>query len=190
MATPWLSRIKKDGQLAVFNKAAAWAKPVEAGLRSFNSLAFAVTLVAAKEEKAANIVLVMASGPEQYTYAGMTLKTNEKFKPDGLHGQTSFVVDQRRQEVFFACTFLPGKVAETNDAQKEMIVVHELIHASGLSDDDHDIVGIFTGQMQKSGDGLLEYLPEKGAKPMPPIRVGSRTMCKMRLLWTDAESCK
>jgi hypothetical protein len=164
----------------------------EAGLRSFNSLPFAVTLVAAKAEKDANIVVVLADGPgESYTYSGTTMTTNDRFKPDGMHGQTSIITDPGPGEIFFACTFLPGKLKETNDRQKEMIFVHEMIHASGLnSNDDHDIVGIFTGSMQKSGDGLLEYMPEKDAKPMPPIRVGSRTLCKMRMLWAGEESCK
>jgi hypothetical protein len=38
MPTPWLKRIRETGQLTVFNKATAWAVPVDAAVKSFNKL--------------------------------------------------------------------------------------------------------------------------------------------------------
>ena len=181
MPTPWLKRIRETGQLTVFNKATAWAVPVDAAVKSFNKLSFGVKLVVGKEEKAANIVVILATGPQQYTYFGDTAKTLPDFKADILHGQATTLADGNRKEVFFAVVFLPGKVKEATNGQKEIIVVHELIHASGL--DDHDSAGIMFSSMKKDKGGLIEYLPDKGAKPMPPIRVGTETLRKMGMLW-------
>ena len=80
MATPWLKRIRKTGQLTVFNKATAWTASVDAAIKSFNNISFGVKFVAEKEEKAANVVLVLADGPQQYTYYGDTAKTLPGFK--------------------------------------------------------------------------------------------------------------
>jgi hypothetical protein len=192
MATPWLKRIRKTGQLTVYNKATAWKVAVDAAISSFNNLSFGVQLVAEKEENAANIVLMLAQGPQQYKYYGDTAKTLPDFKADALHGQASTLTDVKKNEIFFAAVFLPGKVKKATDGQKLVIVVHELIHACGLNDQkkDHDSAGIMFAQMKEADGGLIEYLPEKGVKPMPPIRVGSQTLCKMALLWSGAEACK
>ncbi len=161
MPTPWLKRIRKTGQLTVFNKATAWADSVTTAITSFNNLPLGVKLVAEKEEKSANIVLILASGPQQYKYYGDTAKTFPDFKGDRLHGETRTLIDGKLNEIFFAVVFLPGKVKKATKGQKEVIVVHE-----------------------------FEYIPDKGAKPMPPIRVGPQTLCKMRMLWSGAKDCK
>ena len=80
MPQEWLKRIKKTGQLTAFNKATAWSVPVAAAIKTFNSLGFGVTIVAEKEEKAANIVLLFANGPgENYKYYGDTATTDSDF---------------------------------------------------------------------------------------------------------------
>ena len=134
--------------------------------------------------------MVLANRPgEQYQYYGDTAQTSSKFKADGLHGQASTLHDAKSKEIFFAVVFLPGKVKKATNGQKEVIVVHELIHACGL-DEWHDSVGIMFAQMAEEGGGLIEYLHDKGAKPMPPIRVGSQTVCKVKMLWAGGEACK
>jgi len=191
MPAQWLKRIRKTGQLSVFNKATGWAVPVDAAIKSFNKLQFGVQLVAEKTEKSTNIVVVSAGGPgEKYSYYGDIAVTRQDFVADRLHGQTTTLLDQREpKEIFFAVVFLPGKLAKATKNQKEMVVVHELIHASGLNDW-HDSVGLMFANMKEEGGGLIEYLPEKGAKPMPPIRLGSKTVCKMKMLWSSEEACK
>jgi hypothetical protein len=191
MPTPWLKRIRKTGKLKVLNKAATWASSVEAAMKTFNKLSFGVELVAEKEEKAADIVVVLANGPTQHTHYGDTVQTSPDFKFDELHGETRTLADQKLNAIFFAGVFLPGKVKKATAGQKEMIVVHEFIHACGLNDaHDHDSVGIMFAQMMEDHGGLIEYLHDKGAKPMPPIRVGPKTMCKMKMLWSGGETCK
>jgi hypothetical protein len=197
MPTPWLKRIRKTGQLTVNNKASAWATAVDTAVTTFNNLGFGVNLVSEKEEKSANIVVKLSDGSEVYEHYGD--KATAKFPADELHGQTSTLVDQKKHEIFFAVIFLPGKVKKASNKQKEVIIVHEFIHACGLNgllpdgskdpNADHDSTGVMFPQMKVDGTGLIEYLPDKGAKAMPPIRVGARTLCKARLLW-GAEACK
>lgn len=187
MPTKWLKRIRETGQLNVFNEAKTWSTAVDASIRSFNDLGLGVKLVAVKEAKEANVVLVLAHGAKQYKYYGDTLSTRADFKADRPHGQASTLTDQKRSEIFFACIFLPGNIKRMTAGQKHVIVLHELIHASGMNEpDDHDTVGIMYGQMKEDGAGLIEYLHDKDAKPMPPIRVGAKTACTIRSLWTSA----
>lgn len=189
MPTPWLKRIKETGRLTVFDKAGAWSSALSAAMTTFNNLKLGVTLDAAKEEKAANIVVVLANGAAKYQYYGDTATTSANFKADHLHGFASTLVDAKRNEIFFAAIFLPGKVKDVTDKQKQVIIVHELLHAGGLNglndaNDDHEIAGIMNGMMVRQEDGgLLEMLPDKGAKSMPPIRFGGQTICKMQRLW-------
>jgi 2-phospho-L-lactate guanylyltransferase (CobY/MobA/RfbA family) len=160
MPAPWLKRIRKTGQLTVFNKASGWTVPVETAVKSFNNLALGVQFVAEATEKAANVVLVLANGPGvKYKYYGDTVETKQDFVADRLHGQTSTLADQKEpKEIFFAVIFLPGKLAKATKSQKEMVVVHEFIHACGLNDW-HDTVGLMFPDMQEQGGGLLEYIP-------------------------------
>jgi hypothetical protein len=184
MPDPWLKRIRQTGQLTVFNKASTWALPVDAAMRSLNNLSLGVKVVAANEEKAANIVLVLTNGPgEKYQYYGDTATTAAWFKADRLHGQTSTLHDPKSHEIFFAAVFLPARVNRATESQKQMIVLHELIHACGL-DNWHDSVGIMFENMEPKDGGLIEYLHGKDARPMPPVRVGPQTLCKMQILWS------
>jgi hypothetical protein len=195
MPTPWFKRIKETGQLKVFSKAGAWSNAVDAAIKSFNALSFGVKLVAEKEEKSANIVVILAHGTASYKYYGDTASTKSDFKADKLHGYTSTLVDEKKNEIFFAAIFLPGEVKGVTGKQKEVIIVHEFIHASGLNGlndakDDHEIGGIMNAIMKQEQDGgLIEYMPDKGAKSMPPFRVGAQTICKMQMLWAGKKSC-
>jgi hypothetical protein len=200
MPTPWLKRIRKDGQLKVFNKADAWSTAVKSAMTTFNNLGLGVKLVEEKEEKSADVVVTLATGPATYTHFGDKAATRPEFKADSLHGQTTTFTDKKRNEIFFAVIFLPGKVPKPTDKQKEVITVHEFIHSCGLDgglpngdkdkNQDHDTTGIMFGIMKEADGGLIEYIPEQDAKPMPPIRLGSRTLCKARMIWADGEACK
>jgi hypothetical protein len=180
MGVPWIDSIKNSRQLSVFNKAPAWADGFHAAIIDFNQLGLGVKLVAAKDEKSANVVVLVSSGPGKYNYQGDIASTDNNFKPDRLHGQTAALAHDELKDRFFAAIFLPGKVKGTKK-QREVIIVHEFIHAAGMVE--HDTVGIMFPQMQESNGGLLEYMPEQGAKAMPPIRVGGQTASIVRGLW-------
>lgn len=192
MPTPWLKRIKRTGQLTVHNRAGDWSPAVNAAIATFNGLALGVRLVSESDEKAANIVVKLSNGKESYQYYGDTAKAD--FDAEQFHGQASTLVDKKRMEIFFAVIFLPGKVKNATFRQKEVITVHELIHACGLNgllsnggkdpNDDHDSVGIMFPQMKVAGDGLIEYLHDKEVQPMTPIRIGAQTRSKVSTLWS------
>lgn len=197
MPKQWNRGVRETGQLRVYNMGGGWSAAVDAAIASFNNLGFGVRLVAVKDESAANIVVKLSSGSDSYTWGTNTLTV--KFPADKLHGRAKTLSSGRKAlEIDFAVVFLPGKVRNPTPKQKEVIIVHELIHASGLDgglpeggrapNDDHDIVGIMAAQMVAIDDGVIEMMPEKDAKPMTPIRVGGQTMCKMRTLWSD-EGC-
>ena len=188
MSMKWLARIRKTGKLTAFNLAASWGTVFEKARKSFNTLKLGVEIVLADDEKSANIVVVLADGPKQYPYFGQILKTKSTFKADGLHGQTSSVSDDIAKENFFAAIFVPGLLKNTTMDQKEMLLVHEFIHAAGMNE--HDSEGIMFATMAKEGSGLIEYLHEKDTKSMPAIRVGGQTKCIMQSLWSDVEECR
>lgn len=191
LAFPWVKSTRETKRLKVFNKAESWADPVGAALRSFNNLALGVTVVAEKEEQNANVVLVLgeSSSPGyEYrdSYGTMKVGPSKEFKADSIQGVAKTLKDADSKEIFFAAIFLPGTLKATND-QKEAVIVHELIHACGF--EDHDHYGIMYPQMKEQDGKLIEHLHEKGEKPMPPIRVGSKTRCTVQLLWSG-KACK
>jgi hypothetical protein len=198
MPTQWNRGVRETGQLKVFNMGGGWSAAVNAAIASFNNLGFGVRLVAVKEKSEANIVVTLSDGSDSYVWGNHTITVN--FPADQLHGRArTIATGSRTVEIDFAVVFLPGKVRNPTPKQKEVIVVHELIHASGLNgltpegaklaNDDHDIVGIMAAQMVQHGDGVIEMMPEKDARPMTPIRVGGQTMCKMRMLWSG-QACQ
>jgi hypothetical protein len=187
MSHPWFKRQRAAGELPVLDKTKAWAGPVAAAIRTFNNLSLGVKLIATTEEKEAKVVVVLANGPTTYKgFYGETVQTGPRFKPDGLHGHSAVLLD-RRNEIYFAGVFLPGKVANTTSRQKEIVVLHEFIHACGM--DEHDSVGIMYDTFRARDDGLVELDQDKGGKAMPPIRVGAKTTCIMKMLWAGGDAC-
>lgn len=198
MPRKWLKRYRDRGELSVYNMGGAWSSAVSSAMTTFNTLGFGVKLVIAKEERSAEIVVKLSNGTEIYPYDGHTI--NVQFKSDTMHGKAVTLAKERKNEIYFGAVFLPGKIKNLTLKQKQVIVVHELIHVCGLDGSladgtgedpnmNHDTVGVMAGQMMISGDGLIEYLHEKNTPPMTPIRVGGRTMCQMRMLWAN-EACE
>ena len=183
MPTPWLKRIRETGQLTVFNKGGVWADSVNAAIATFNSLPFDVELVAAKDEKSANVVVILASGAQQYTREGHAIQTGPSFKSDQFQGVTHTLTDMRLNAIFFAVIFLPGKLPKPAKGQKEVMIVHEFIHACGVPE--HEGTGIMYDIMVPSNGGLQEG--DKKYKPMPPIRVGPQTLSRVESVWLSSQ---
>jgi len=78
------------------------------------------------------------------------------------------------------------------------ILVHELIHAVGLSNDEHSPDDVFAGrsvliakgQYLRSRKQAAEDLvqPPDGSAPMPPIRLGPKTIANLKKAWTGGEA--
>ena len=183
MPTPWLKRIRETGKLTVFNKGGAWADSVNAAIATFNTLPFDVELVAEKDEKSANVVVILAHGPQKYEREGHTVQPGPKFKLDQFTGETRTLIDKRLNAIFFAAIFLPGKLPKPAKGQKEVMIVHEFIHACGVPE--HEGIGIMYDIMVPSNGGLQEG--DKKYKPMPPIRVGPQTLSRVESVWLSSE---
>ncbi len=181
MAIPWFKRFRDRRELPyVLDKATAWKLPIEAAVASFNKLAFDVRLIPAKEGDQPLIAFVLAEGPMKHHFPGGVAETGPKFKPEKMHGQAALALDGRKV-IYFVTVFLPGKVQKITKDQKEMVIVHEIIHACGM--DEHDTEGIMYDVFLASGSGVIEMVSPKGTPAMPPIRVGGTTVSIMRTLW-------
>src|SRR3972149_2095421 len=170
MAIQWFKRFRERRELPyVLDKATAWKIPIEAAVASFNKLALGVRLIPAKEDDQPLIAFVLAGGPMKHPFPGGVAETGPKFDPEKMHGQAALALDGRKV-IYFVTVFLPGKVQKITKDQKEMVIVHEIIHACGM--DEHDTEGIMYDKFLASGSGVIEMVSPKGTPAMPPIRLG------------------
>lgn len=87
---------------------------------------------------------------------------------------------------------------EVGPGVRLFILVHELIHAVGLSNDEHSPDDVFAGksvlipkgQYLRSRKQAAEDLvqPPDGSAPMPPIRLGPKTIANLKKAWTGGEA--
>jgi hypothetical protein len=163
-----------------------WADSVNEAIKTFNTLPFEnIELVAEKDEKSANVVVILALGPTQYTHYGDTAQTGPNFKADKYEGETHTLIDTRLNAIFFAAIFLPGKLPKSlTKGQKEVVIVHEFIHACGVPE--HEATGIMSDRVEPSNDGLKEWGGQ--APPMPPIRLGSKTLARVESVWMSPKA--
>ena len=193
----WYRQIRAAKKLRVLNKAQSWAVSVNAAIKLFNALSFGVELLAADQEKDANVVTLLATSAKDtypYPFRKTTIGPGDKFDPSQLHGAAANAYDSR-DLIEFSVIFLPGKVKKPTKNQKMMLALHELIHAAGL-DGWHDTEGIMYPRFIAQDEGVIELRAGREARPdgevpMPPVRVGHQTLCKMKSLWSDGpvEGC-
>lgn len=181
MANQWFKRFRESKELPyVITKATAWKADIAAAVTSFNGLGFGVKLVPSGEGKQTLLDFVLAQGPTSHPFPGGVAQTKPSFKPEKMHGQAAVHLD-RKNVIDYAVIFLPGKVTKVTKEQKEMIIVHEIIHACGM--DEHDSEGIMYDVFLASGKGVIEMVSPAGTKAMPPIRIGAATTSIMQSLW-------
>jgi len=184
MPSKWYDRVIKDAKLTYYNDAGAWKPLVMKAVDTFNNqLPFGVTLDKADNHIGANIVVRFSHGTGQdpdFSWA----KAN--FDAEHVHGQTVANIDHKGR-VDKAVIFLPGRLQKVKDDVKELVIVHELIHACGLVEkNDHDPVGgVLYASLQLVNGRLQEPPGDSKTKidGMPPVRVGHWTQCQMAHLW-------
>jgi len=187
MATPWKNNVRSAGRLLVYNDAGAWRGVVDNAITTFNGLSLRVTLESTSDEAAANVVVKLSNGNTgSYTfhdrfYGDVTVTAN--FDASRAHGKTKIVKDPDRGVVVMAAVFLPQRLQGTSAGVKEIVAIHEFIHAAGMdSDGDHDRTdGVFYAIMEPSGNGLREWGTSNAA--MPPVRLGTSTRSTLDGLW-------
>lgn len=179
MPSPWHPRVVRAKKLNVFNDAGIWAVHVKKAFTDFNGLGFPVTLAWAEDKVKADVVVRLSNGNDtEFGWA----KSN--FNAASTHGQTISDVDDRNR-VSKSVVFLPAKLARVSNDIKVLVVVHELIHASGLIEkNDHDPGGgIMAAKFQLISGKLREASEDRNLRGMPPIRVGGWTRCTLNPLW-------
>lgn len=173
----------------MLNSADAWSSAVDNAIRTFNRLSLAVTLETTTDESSANVVVKVSGNVGTHTfhdrfYGDVTVTAN--FDASLAHGKTKTVRDPDRNVIVMAAIFLPMRLEGATDGIREVVTIHELIHAAGLDDDaDHDTrEGVFYGQMESSGGTLKEWGTSNAS--MPPVRIGPNTVTRLNALWQDS----
>lgn len=193
MATPWKRNVRSSGRILVYNDAGAWSGAVDNAIRTFNGLSLAVTIEKTTEEGSANVVVKLSSGNtgshtfHDRFYGDIPVTAN--FDASLAHGKTKTVKDPDRGVLVLAAIFLPSRLQRGSDGVREVVIVHEFIHAAGLDDNgDHDTRdGVFYAQMEMSNGQLKEWGTSNS--PMPPVRIGANTVCRLNSLWSDNVTC-
>jgi hypothetical protein len=215
MAIAWGTKKVEAKKLLLYNDAGSWAGDVKNALPVFKSLCLGLEYEETTDKENADVVIKTANGPGESienNRTGGEARTSKGWIATAPHGKTTttkYVLGTRR-EVVFAGIFLPGLVPDLTPQRKQVIIIHELIHASGLDgtlpdgtdkgDQDHDTEGIMAPSMRDGGDGYIEgnavmkgqeskAARLKVVKPMPPIRVGTKTRRRMSQIWSES-SCK
>ena len=188
----WYERKRKSGRLSVYNGAGGWSKHVSKAINDFNSLPFKLLLDRETDELKADIVVILSDGKStSYPRDGRKINGNviqANFDAAKTHGQAASFLDGK-DRVMKVVIFLPDKLKNVPDDIKEMVVVHELIHAAGLVEKkDHDPTGgILYATLQLHDGKLREPSTDKDLKGMPPVRIGAWTHCQMNDLWKTSE---
>jgi hypothetical protein len=87
---------------------------------------------------------------------------------------------------------------EVGPAVRVCLLVHELIHAVGLDNDEHSPDDVFAAKSvvipkghslpsrRQATEDVVQ--PPDGSAPMPPIRIGPRTLTNLKKAWTGGET--
>ena len=199
--TSWYKKVQEGGALTVTAgsafKGGHWTSVLDGAISTFNKLmtenGLKLALSKAGDAKNAHIVVEAAGTKAGFSYAGTSYSAT--FDGNGLHGSTTPVADGRG---FFekAFVFVPAtpRVSPTDKRSREagpevrrFILVHEFIHAAGLSNDEHtnDDVFCYPGQIDggsRAADDRIEPWGGLG-KPMPPYTLIAKTVTNLKKAW-------
>jgi hypothetical protein len=187
VATKWSAHIITSGKLFVFNDAGHWSNIVVKAITSFNNLNVGIELKPVKTDDQANIIVRVSKGISLYTYKNPAYEDfvgKAHFDAAAVHGMTLPFIDPINKIMLKAAVFLAEKLKEVTDAVKEMVAVHEFIHACGLDNSDHDpIDDLVVAGLVNSGGKLIEPL-NTGGKNYMPARVSGGTRSKITSNWS------
>jgi hypothetical protein len=197
MQTPWLKSIRQTQKLTIFatQNAAPLAPMLATAITRFNALSQSLSLNVTYEASStapdpdtlsgANVQLSLANGA--YKFKGLGADGDGFLAADARKGVTRFAVggSEKDEQLVKAFIFLPARIHEHN-FMKICMIVHEMVHASGLVDNaEHTSDGdpdIFCASLSPSGDGV--QCGVFSSRIMPPIWMTERTAAKIRPLWS------
>jgi hypothetical protein len=156
MPTPWIDSVRSTGQLEVYIDNAlgtGWRQVVSDAIRSFNTIAtrdrlgvqFTVVTTAPGNTAGAgaDVAVRTINGSGSFRFEGTDYPVN--LAGSGMHGLTMQVKYASPLRVAKAFVYLPlNPLGNTPRGQRPagtgvrlVIAFHELVHACGLSNDDH-----------------------------------------------------
>src|ERR1700736_3150278 len=199
MATPWEDPIRKGKQLTIcpgtMIAKSSWAKTLPDAVKEFNALSTAnslgVTFVQSSTPPdpngpaGADVLFQTANGAVTFVSFG----TNFSLTVDGsgLIGHTQLIktVFNNVEKVAKAFVFVPatpqggsGKAQrEVGPGVKLVMLVHEMIHACGLSIPDHSSDDIFNGfpQLRMGSNAAGDKVEASSTAIMPPLVMLAKT---------------
>ncbi len=204
MAITWNDTVKRTGRLKVYAdptlKKGIWGSLLESCVREFNRLSkghgFGVTLELSGDPPVAgggaDISVASANGQINFEYDG----TEERIAFDGsrLHGRTRQV--QRDGGMEKAYVFLPAQpLINTPNGRRavgpeimKLIVVHEFVHACGLTDAEHTTEDLFQGNpnVDYGRDAARDRAMGKRGNQsvwMPPLFLSAATARRIKDNW-------
>jgi hypothetical protein len=206
MAKNWVESVRDRGELRVCAgpvlRGGGWMETFELGVRRFNALAdehnLGVRLAATREQagsapgRGADVQVESADGKVSIDYAGATIART--VSGSIMHGSTLLLEIGGKVEKAFI--FLPARpLVNTPGGQrpvgggvKLLILVHEFVHACGLTNAEHGTADLFHGSPQVDpgaapGGDRVRVDAANGRIVMPPLRLAGETTDRIRRLW-------
>ena len=153
-----------------------------------------VSLTNAADENKAQIVVDAVKNQASFSYGGASY--SKDFDGTGMHGLTVPVADPATAALERAYVFVPAtpRVDRTDKKSREagaevrrFILVHEFIHAAGLSNAEHTLEDVFCYpaeivQGDKAQNDRLQPWGGLG-KPMPPYTITAKTIANLKKAW-------
>jgi hypothetical protein len=206
MAKAWINSVQSSGQLAVFAgpgfTGGMWATVLKDAIIAFNNLMTAkginlkltTTTKKPSESGGADINLEAVASKASFSYGGA--QYSKTFDGNGLHGSMLPVEVQQSGKssgIEKAFVFVPQtprkaeKAREVGAKVREFILVHELVHATGLSNDDHTLEDVlcFPAELQEGRTPADDRVHPWGGLGgnMPPYVLSNKTVKKLQSLW-------
>lgn len=200
---PWNNAVKSSGKLPIYiasSLAGAWNHVFREAMRDFNMLclshklpiSFVESKTAPSENSGALVSVETADGTIARSYKNADY--SEAFDGKRLHGRTLQVATEN-QVLERAFVYLPtqpsvntpGGIRPTGPGVMKVIAAHELLHACGLENSDHQNDDLFQGYPRVNpGDNAAgdKILIGVGPRSMPPLVLGPVTVQNLKELWT------
>ncbi len=216
MITPWIEEVRQRWQLRVHAhesmQCRAWRGLFDQALSEFNALSGAhglgIALVSSEQPPAtqglggADVMISAASGVISTPYDGLQQPTS--FDGHSLHGLIRKVFSPGGQRMVKSFIYVPAEpfVPEprrrlVGPGVRLVILVHELVHACGLSNVEHSGSGdLFQGFVNILQPGTPEqdrvdlgrYGSNNLALGMPPLVLGEATVRYIQNAWASSSS--
>jgi predicted Zn-dependent protease with MMP-like domain len=186
---PWPKNVQRKGALTIAAdesfKGGHWNTALDKAIATFNQL------------MSDNGIKVTISKAEKEINAHIRFETE---KGNGIHGNGVLTTTKMGGNEYLDRIVIkvPATPRISNDAKSRevgvgvriYILVHEMIHAIGLTNDEHSKDDVFTKAAvlkpgKTAGDDQVQ--PMDGSEPMPAIRLGATTIANLKKAWPGPE---